>query len=161
MGRTKKRENRTKKKLIERAETVGPLVQSAIAAKEAVVAKRTELNQFVKDELAPVLAAEQDACEALYEATLVETKFGSQPEELKLTRGKGRDRRKVIMRAVMREIKQKDGRRVLKEQATDKDGNPLVDGNNEPIMVPIILRTEYDLEVIEEREPDRIEINLG
>jgi hypothetical protein len=156
----KRRENRTKQQLIERAQKVGTLLKAALGSKQAAADKRAELDQLVTEEMGPLREAEQAAYRELYEASLVHRGLHQQPEELVVTLGKGRDRRKVRMLPFRHEIKKKDGRTVVKQQATDGDGNPMVDGNDQPIMVPVILRVEYGLQVIEETEPERIEISL-
>lgn len=156
----RKRDHRTKQQLIERANTIGPLLQAALVARETTTTKQAELEQLVADELAPVRAAEQEAYQQLYEASLHQTKKGLEPEELVVTLGKGKDKRKVRMLPTRTEVKKKNGRTVVKEQETDEAGNPLVDGNDEPIMVPVILRVEFGLKVIEEEQQPEIEISL-
>jgi len=161
MGRRSNRENRSKQQLMARAEKIGPLLRAALEAQENTSAKRAELDELVASEMAPALSAEQEAYRQLYEASLIPTPKGPAPEELVVTIGKGKERRKTRMLPIRKEIKQKDGRTIVRKPLLDEEGNPVLDGDNKPIMQAVVLRVEYGLVVVEETEPDRIEISLG
>jgi len=145
----------TKAEKIEKAKKLGALLTAALDASQARADTETEVAKLLEEPK----EAEQMALKALYEESLVPTRKGLEPDDLRVTVGKGRDARKVIYRPWRKEVKKRNGRQIIKEQATDADGNPLVDGDDNPIMKPVILRVEYGLTVIEP-EKDSIEIKI-
>jgi len=157
----RRRDRRTKKQLQDRSAEIGPKLVVALDAEQQLVAAVAELERLSVETLAPLKEAVQTANEALYNASLVKTSKGLQPEELGVTVGKGRDKRRIKYQAQRLEIKERVGRTIVKEPMLDAGGNECVDGDGKTLMQAKILRIEFNLLKLEEHEPERVEIALG